>query len=102
MSAIITIEDVERFRASDFRAAHLVRDHQVTRNADPEPVWTVAGQTVRLRQVHGGYLAIHDCPSCAADTPCFRALAAVDAEGTERWIVHCEAVYHATKLEMAR
>ncbi len=81
----ITIEDVERFRAADLRS-----------------VYTVTGQAVTVRQVPGGYTATHDCPDCAAGHPCFRALAAVDAEGTERFILQCEATYHALKVEAAR
>jgi len=58
---------------------------------------------VILRQVPGGYVADHPgCLCCLHGRPCHRALAAVDAEGTERFIATCEAVYHATKLEAAR
>ncbi len=107
MSAIITVEDVERFRATDLCAAQLVRDRQVIRDdaataVEHEFVYAVAGERVLLRQIPGGYIATHDCPSCAADRPCFRALAAVDAKGTERFVAECNAVWHAAKLEAAR
>lgn len=104
---IITVEDVERFRAHDRRSVILARHRQVTRDdavsaSLGEPVYLVDGETVRLSQTPGGYLADHDCTECAADRPCFRGLAAVDAEGTERWIAECDAVWHATKVEAAR
>ncbi|SRR6266498_306717 len=103
----ITIEDVERFRAADLRSVILARHRQVVRDATAtaafgEIVYTVTGQAVTVRQVPGGYTATHDCPDCAAGHPCFRALAAVDAEGTERFILQCEATYHALKVEAAR
>jgi hypothetical protein len=103
----ITIEDVERFRAADPRSVILTRHRQVTRDdaataASGEIVYTVAGQAVTVRQVPGGYTATHDCLRCKQGRPCFRALAAVDAEGTERFTLQCEATYHALKVEAAR
>ncbi len=103
MPTTITVEDVERSRARDPRAQGLVRERQVIRAVGGgQIVYIVASERVILRQVPGGYVADHECPECAIERPCFRALAAVDAEGTERWIQRCEAVYHAAKVEAAR
>jgi hypothetical protein len=107
MRPTITVEDVERWRARDPRAVQLVRDRQVVRDAAVsaslgEPVYLVDGETVRLSQTPGGYLADHDCTERAADRPCFRALAAVDAEGTERWIAACDAAFEARVLARVR
>jgi hypothetical protein len=108
MPQTITVEEVERFRASDLRAAILVRHRQVVRAAfivtatDRCAVYTVAGQRVDVRQVPGGYTATHACLRCQQDRPCFRALAAVDAEGTERFIATCAGRYAEGKRAMIR
>jgi hypothetical protein len=102
----ITVEDVERFRTRDPRAQTLVRERQVIRDDTAstmaEAVYTVASERVALHLVSGGYTTAHNCPECKQDRPCFRALAAVDAEATERFIATCDAVWHATKLGAAR
>jgi hypothetical protein len=65
MPTIITVEDVEYFRAHDQRAILLARHRQVTRTAvivtaaEQRVVYTVAGQRVDLLLVPGGYTATH-------------------------------------------
>jgi hypothetical protein len=105
MATTITVEDVERFRATDLRAAILPRHRQVVRDRvtpGGRIVYTVGGQRVVLRQVPGGYTASHACLRCRQGRPCHRALAAVDAEGAARFILQCEVIYHAARLEAAR
>jgi hypothetical protein len=79
----------------------VVRDEAATA-AEGEIVYTVAGQRVVVRQVPGGYTATHDCPKCRQDHPCWRALGAVDHEGTERFILQSEVAYHQLKVGAAR
>ena len=105
MPPTITVEDVERFRALDHRSVTLARHRLVVRepaSTMTRPVYTVAGQRVILRQVAGGYTAEHDCPKCNQGRPCHRALAAVDTEGTERYLAECQIAYETTKRAMAR
>jgi hypothetical protein len=107
MPQTITVEEVERFRSSDLRAAILVRDRQIRRAvvitaAGYCAAYLVAGERVDVRPVPGGYTADHDCLRCRQDRPCFRALAAVDAEGAERFIATCADRYAAAKKGVAR
>ncbi len=105
MPPTITVEDVERFRAFDHRSVILARHRLVVRepaSTMTRPVYTVAGQRVILRLVAGGYTAAHDCPKCDAGRPCFRALGAVDAEGTERFLAAADEAYLVGKRAMAR
>ncbi len=105
MPPTITVEDVERFRAFDHRSVILARHRLVVRETAStlaEPVYTVAGQRVELRLVPGGSAAAHDCPKCDAGRPCFRALGAVDAEGTERFLAAADEAYLVGKRAMAR
>lgn len=105
MPPTITVQDVEHFRATDHRSVILARHRLVVREPAStmlEPIYTVAGQPVTLRQVAGGYTAERDCPKCNQGRPCHRALAAVDAEGTERYLAECEIAYETAKRAMAR
>jgi hypothetical protein len=105
MPPTITVEDVEHLRASDIRSVILARHRLVVRETAStlaEPVYTVAGQRVELRLVPGGYTAADDCPKCDAGRSCFRALGAVDAEGTERFLAAADEAYLAGKRAMAR
>jgi hypothetical protein len=107
MPPTITVEDVERFRSLDPRSVILARHRLAARDeavtaASGEIVYIVAGQRVVLLQVPGGYTAEHDCRRCQQDRPCWRALGAVDHEGTERFIIQAEVTYHQLKVEAAR
>jgi hypothetical protein len=103
---IIGVEEVERFRATDPRAHLLPRAQLVARDdavsTDQRPVYVVCGQHITLTAVGGGFTAVHPgCRHCQS-TPCFRVLAAVDAEGTCRFVVAAGATYRAAKRAMAR
>jgi hypothetical protein len=107
MPTTITVEDVERFRSLDPRSViasrhRLVAPDERATAAEGEIVYAVAGQRVVLRQIPGGYTADHDCRKCQRDLPCWRALAAVDHEGTERFIAKAKVTYRELKVETAR
>jgi hypothetical protein len=104
---VIGVEEIEVFRRTDARSVILPRHQLVTRDdeasTDDRPVYTVCSQRVRLTAVGGGFTAEHaDCLLCRQTGVCFRVLAAVDAEGTRRYIQATDATYRATKRAMAQ
>jgi hypothetical protein len=106
MPTVIGVEEVERFRATDPRAHLLPRAQLVARgdavSTDERPVYVVCGQLIALTAVAGGFTTTHDCRCCRETGACFRVLAAVDAEGTRRFVVAANATYRAAKRAMAR
>ena len=106
MPIVIGVEEVERFRAIDPRAHVLPRAQLVVRDdavsTDERPVYTVAGQYLTLAAVPGGFTATHDCRTCRQVGTCWRVLAAVDAEGTRRFVVASQATYRERKRATAR
>jgi hypothetical protein len=106
MPTVIGVEQVEVFRATDARSVILPRHGLVTRDAeastDSQPVYTVCSQRVTLTAVAGGFTAHHPgCRYCLS-APCYRVLAAVDAEGVRRYVQAADATYRERKREAVR